>query len=375
MDSLNKLSDDWFSIDSLVLYGTGNHANIVSHAIKKIDNLKILYVLDSDKNKHGHLWNGVPIADYKSVKDKIIGQKILIMTAHTAYNQISQYLRSQGLKENIDFCSSGQFICEWFWKAKKMNCLYHVDMTVTTNCNFKCKHCNMFIPYYKRKKEITYSDLKTNVDLLFSRIDYIAYFALIGGETLLCPHILHILKYMKIKYRNKYGHITLTTNGSIIPDNKLLKYLSENKISFEVSDYTNTVSYKECFDTVIELFNKYNVSYNIRNSLEWVDFGFPLNPVKRTSEELENHLKCCHPEWNGINDGKFYYCNVSWSAEKSGNFKLQPSDYIVLEDINPNDKGQCHKIVELSRGTSSFCKICGGCGSDNKNIIPVGEQI
>ena len=97
--------------------------------------------------------------------------------------------------------------------------------------------------------------------------------------------------------------------------------------------------------------------------------------MKRDAEQLKEHLTCCRPEWNGLNDGKFYYCNVSWSAEKSGRFVLQPEDYIVLEDINPRDKEECHRLVELSRGTSSFCRVCGGCGRDNEKYVSAGVQL
>lgn len=117
------------------------------------------------------------------------------------------------------------------------------------------------------------------------------------------------------------------------------------------------------------------IKYYLIDNLVWCDYGFPERPYTYNEEELKYHLESCRPEWNGLNDGKFYYCNVSWSAEKSGKFKLKDSDFIVLDKINPKDKNECHKIVEFSRGCSSFCKVCGGCGKDNTHYIPVGEQI
>lgn len=87
----------------------------------------------------------------------------------------------------------------------------------------------------------------------------------------------------------------------------------------------------------------------------------------------------CAPEFHGLNDGKFYYCHVSWSAEKAGIFKLKGSDFIRLEDID-NNKKACRKIVEYADGNMecgyvSLCEKCMGCGMDNNKFVLAGEQI
>ena len=53
-NSLQKLSDDWRSINSIVLYGTGINAEVIKNVFTKLD-MKILYVVDRDKNKQGKL--------------------------------------------------------------------------------------------------------------------------------------------------------------------------------------------------------------------------------------------------------------------------------------------------------------------------------
>ena len=66
---------------------------------------------------------------------------------------------------------------------------------------------------------------------------------------------------------------------------------------------------------------------------------------------------------------------VMCPGARSGHFKLRDEDFIELEEIEPEDKTACRRIVELSRGTSSFCRICGGCGADNRNFVVTGEQM
>lgn len=372
--NLNRLSEDWKGIDSIALYGAGIVARICQPLFGKVD-IKIPFVIDGDENKQGRDWNGVPVISFEDAKSKLGNLKIVIMTAHTAYNEISQFLREQGMEEFKDFCAIGQFICEWFWYAKGMNCLYHVDMTVTTRCTFRCKNCNMFIPYYKVQRDCTFEELKHNVDLLFSRMDYIVYFALLGGEPTLNSALKDVFQYIGETYRDKCGRLACVVNGSIVPSDEVFKIMKKYDVHLLISDYTSQIPYKEKMNQLKEKLETYGVLHDIRYSQIWADFGFPMAPIQRDDKQIKEHLLCCHPEWNGLNDGRFYYCNVSWSAEKSGHYKLAKEDYIELENINKDNKMACHKIVELSRGTSSFCRICGGCGSDNTNYVQVGAQL
>ncbi len=371
---LGKLSKSWKGINNIVLYGTGTVSRICENLFDQVD-IKIDYVIDQDKKKHGTTWKGIPIVSYESVKDKISDQKIVVMAAHAAFNSISQFLEQDGLKEFEDYCRIGQFISEWLWNEKGLNCVYHVDMTVTTRCTLNCQYCNMFIPYYKNKQDYSLEELKRNIDLFFARVDYAAYFGLIGGEPLLNPVLKDVIVYLEENYKNQFGKISYASNGTIMPGDELLKVMNQYGVHIVVSDYTGVVPYKDRIIELKERFDEFGVDYDIKPAIEWCDFGFPDHPVVRTKEQLEEHLNACRPEWNGLNDGKFYYCNVSWSAEKSGKYKLQPEDYIVLDEVDPNDRQECHRISELSRGTSSFCNICGGCGKDNTNYVETGLQI
>ena len=374
MNNLNKLSEDWKGINQIVLFGAGIVAKICSDLFEHVD-VKIKYIVDKDKEKQGKTWNNYPIISYEVAKNIIKGEKIVIMTAHAAYNEISFFLTELGLEEYKDFCGIGQFVCEWFWIERKMNCLYHVDMTITTRCTFNCRHCNMFIPYYEFKRDYSFDEIKRNVDLLFERVDYIVYFALLGGEPMLNPYLAEILDYIGCTYSEKYGRLAFVVNGSIIPEIKIFDVMKKHDVHLLISDYTEFIPYKEKLNNLIKILKDKEILFDVRYTQNWTDFGFPKTPFQRTDEQIKQHLRCCHPEWNGLNDGKFYYCNVSWSAEKSGHFNLAPEDYIVLEDIDPLDRNECRKIIDLSRGTSSFCKICGGCGSDNDKFVPVGEQL
>ena len=371
---LGKLTKDWEGINSIILYGAGIVGGICQTLFERVD-LEIPFVIDRDINKQGTTWRGIPIISYEEAKTKINEQKIVVMAGHTAYGDISDFLNAQGLEEFQDFCNVGHFMSEWLWTAKQMNCVFHVDMTITTKCTLNCRHCNLFIPYHKEHVNFSFEEMKRNIDLFFERIDFVTYFGLIGGETFLNPDLERCIVYLGENYRSQIGRITVVTNGTVTPAESLLKVIKKYGMYLSISDYTKTVPYEKKMEQLIGKAQEYDIDYYRNPSIVWTDFGFPDSPVKRTNEQLEEHLKSCRPNWNALHNGRFYYCNVSWCAEQSGRFTLQEEDSISLENIDPKDKRACREIVKLSRGTSSFCKICGGCGADNTNYVPTGVQI
>ncbi len=143
-----ELADDWNGIESIVLYGAGIVSTICENLFRMVD-IDIPFVIDQDTKKQGKQWQGIPIISFEEAKPKITRRKIVVMTAHTAYNNISAFLNKEGLVEFQDYCRIGQFICEWFWNAKGMNGVYHIDTAITTRCTLNCKNCNMFIRIIK----------------------------------------------------------------------------------------------------------------------------------------------------------------------------------------------------------------------------------
>ena len=371
---LGKLTADWIGIESVVPYGAGIVGGICQTLFERVD-LEIPFVIDQNPKKWGTLWKGIPIIPFKEARQKLNGRKIVVMAGHTAHADIARFLSEQGMVEFEDFCNVGHFMSEWLWTAKQMNCVFHVDMTITTKCTLNCRHCNLFIPYHKEQINFSFEEMKNNIDLFFERIDFVTYFGLIGGETFLNPDLEKCIRYLGENYRKQIGKITVVTNGTVTPPESLLEAIKKYDMYLSISDYTKEVPYDKKIDALVERAKEYGIDYYRNASIIWTDFGFPVNPVKRTPEELEYHLKSCRPNWNALHGGRFYYCNVSWCAEQSGHYRLQEEDYLELKNISPEDKVACRKIVELSRGTSSFCKICGGCGADNTNYVPTGVQI
>ena len=255
---MGKLTKDWENIDTVVLYGAGIVGNICKTLFDKVD-LKIPFVIDRNPQKQGTLWKGIPIVSYEQVKEQLSGMKIVVMAGHTAYGDIANFLNEQGLQEFVDYCNVGHFMSEWLWIARQMNCVFHVDMTITTKCTLNCRHCNLFIPYHKEQINFSLDEMKESIDLFFERIDYVTYFGLIGGETFLNPQLEEFIEYLGENYRSQIGRITVVTNGTVKPKDSLLQAIKKYEMYLSISDYTNVVPYGERMDELVEKAKKYQL--------------------------------------------------------------------------------------------------------------------
>ena len=378
MDIFNKLSDEWNELNEIVPYGFGWEA---SRCIDKLlKDFSIPFIIDNAPSKKGMTYKDIPIYSWEDAKDNIENRKIVVTTRYRQYYKIAESLRKEGKAYGRDFCNIKEFIPEWYWKNKKECCLYTVDMTVSAKCTFKCKNCNMFMPYYKTNVEYTLGELKSNIDQFFNVVDYVCYIGFIGGEPLLFTNLTELIKYIKEKYADKVGNFTIHTNGSIEPTDDFIDVIKQFNITVAVSDYGEQSPCREIMLKTIKVLEENGINPDVRSTLEWRDVGFPINPNNFSDDEMKVHAKACSADWRGINDGKFYYCNIAWSAEKAGLTVLEPDDYLVMRDLAKNKEQGKEKLLKLSegyfdKGYMSFCRKCGGCGADNTKLVVPGVQL
>ena len=129
--------------------------------------------------------------------------------------------------------------------------------------------------------------------------------------------------------------------------------------------------------SLIKKLQHYSIDYTVNKKTIWRAFGFPDSPWSVAENERANHMRACSPIFHGYNDKKIFFCHVAWSAEKCGLYTLKTKDYIDLQKIKDDELHNIakHCYGEIENGYVSFCSQCGGCGSDNRNIVDAGEQV
>ena len=373
----NKLIDDWKDISELVIYGFGKVAHDNIDFFKSSFN--IAYIVDSDKEKCNCEFKGISVKHVDDVKNDLKNYKIVIMTANRNAALVGEDLEKFGLKSGKDFCSMEQFLTEWFWNYKKKVCLMEVHSTITSRCTLKCKHCNMFMPYYKEHVDYTAKDILENLELLFRHVDYIVAYEILGGEPLINGELADMIRQIGDRYGNRIGNIGIITNGTLLPDEQLIEISKKYNVKYDFSDYTDIVDYKKRFDAAVKIVSDAGLRYSVNRSLRWCDFGFPVNNRMYDFDKVREHMLSCGPIFHGLNDGKYYYCHVSWSADKAKLLKNVSDDYIDLRTLDDDDRAKEaileHSNGNMAKGFVKLCKICGGCGNDNTEFVKAAEQM
>ena len=372
-----RLTDDWENTENIIIYGFGKVAHDNLDFFK--DNFNIVYIVDGDKSKCDIEYKDIPVKYVEDVKEKLKDYKIVIMTVNRNAALVGKDLEKLGLKAGNDFCSMEQFLTEWFWKYKKKACIMEIHSTITSRCTLKCRHCNMFMPYYKEQVDYTTADIMHDLELLFRHVDYVVSYRLLGGEPLINRELADMIEQIGSIYGDRIGNIGIITNGTIMPDKRLLEVSAKYDIKYDFSDYTSVVDYKKRFEEAVKSVADAGLRYSVNRSLRWCDFGFPVNNRMYDFDEVRNHMLSCGPVFHGLNDGRYYYCHVSWSADKAKLLSTVPDDYVNLEAL-PDDDSAKEAILEhskgnLAKGFVKLCKICGGCGNDNTEFVEAAEQV
>lgn len=381
-NALFQLSDDWGNVkyhDELVVYGTGRIGRRVLPSLMK--EFTIPFLIDT-KDKGKKLF-GLDVLAPEEVVERVKknGLKILITTMKGAYNSISDSLKKQGLKENVDYCIFERFAQEWNLRWQNKCVLAKIDTVITTRCTLKCKNCNIFISHVTEPQDISFNSLKDNFDVLFDSVDYIYEYTLLGGEPFVHEDIAEILKYLEETYGNRIGRINIITNGTVVPNKDVLILLNKYNVSVHISDYTGTVPYSGKLDEVRRVLSKNEIEYYVIPNNTWKDIVYPnLNYI---SNDPHNHMILCGHSTHSVGNGRLYWCDPAYAADCFMGFPSEEDDYLDLK-INKQENSKYDASINIfnyflgninARGYMSLCSRCAGIGSDNDRIIKAGEQV
>ena len=111
------------------------------------------------------------------------------------------------------------------------------DIPLCTLCTLNCKNCASLMPYYDKKTDFDLEEIKLGVSTLLDVVDFVPRINILGGEPFLSKNLVPIVKLLKSKYNTKIGVVKLTTNGTVLPKEDVLKELIWNKLEVRISKY------------------------------------------------------------------------------------------------------------------------------------------
>ncbi|MDR3056620.1 MAG: glycosyltransferase [Prevotella sp.] len=246
-------------------------------------------------------------------------------------------------------------------KAKQQRKDLYLEIQLVDHCNLQCKSCSHFSPiaeeYYLDIADFE-NDCKRLADL---GSEYIKTVRLMGGEPLLHPSIVQILRLSRIYFNT--ARIELVTNGILLTTQSetFWEVCAENKIKINISYYPIKLD----INLVIDLSKKYKVDlyYFIHTNRKMWKMRLDLSG----SQDIYKSFIKCDQANNCINlsDGKIYTCpTIPYVKHLNRYFNehlpVTENDYIDIyraESMN-------QILIFLSQAVP-FCKYCNQDNIEN----------
>lgn len=148
-----------------------------------------------------------------------------------------------------------------------------VCLFLTLNCNQKCRYCHRFLGI----DEVSFEDNQKTINRIAE--DGIENITFTGGEPLLYPYILELVKLAK----QKGLKIKIISNGEILASNTEMReiYNYLDSITLSIDSVNNEINKKlgrgekhfENIKTVLDSLNKYKIKTNINTVVSKVNLG------------------------------------------------------------------------------------------------------
>lgn len=308
---------------------------------------------------------------------------LIVVTASTKNTPvIVKQLIKAGLREQKDFYVYRDFMDYVFpivsYYLYGRNFMSLAQISLTERCTLKCQKCAHGCFNVKNDAiDMSLEEAKKSVDTFFLYIDYIQEFVLIGGEPLLYKNLGEIIEYIGEQYRKKIGIFSITSNGSIMPNNNIIKMCKKYNVLYRISNYSKQVTYLEQrYKELTELLMREKIQYVLGNPEKtWMDYGFDYLDRDAAAEELISVFDNCKTPCREIRGNKLYYCVMARSISENLGYNIGENDYLDLGQLDSINGRK--KILEFNLGYSEkgYLDMCNHCYGKEAYLHPVPAAV
>ena len=351
------------SVKEVYIFGAGLIGKSAIMLLEK--DMKINAVLDNANSKLGHKCSSYEIISPNFAQKNI---PVIVCVPPEVENEVEAQLSVLGLH----FFDVHIFIPVYFMYKYSRLVITSISYLPTTVCNLKCKNCLNFAPYLKHQEFRNIDTLKDDIDNFFGKVDYVMLFHVSGGEPLLYPDIGNLLSYIREKYGDRIARLETTTNGTVVPSEKLCNLFHELSIGVVLDDYTESLpEYKDRFKEIVHRFDGEGVDYRVQKADKWI--SLMTSDYLDDSFSLNEKFEKCHVPWQEYRDGKLYLCNYSDYAAVAGLYKVQDNEYLCIENAVKKEIME-FRLGFSEKGYTGFCAKCAGY-LNNGNYVTPAEQV
>lgn len=187
--------------------------------------------------------------------------------------------------------------------------LMHLEFHLTDHCNLNCVGCTHF-SNISEPKFVDARMLENRFDRLNKLVGYIYDVRILGGEPLLHPDIIDILKITRKKF--SFSKIELYTNGLLLDkmSEEFFVTCKKNKIGIYVSKYSVIESK---INKIKEFFSYHKIKYCISPAI--INFSANLNPNGNLDKNI-TFKNCKEKNCTILKEDKIYLCPICAYIDK-----------------------------------------------------------
>ena len=253
---------------------------------------------------------------------------------------------------------------EAFFENNILN-IPQLEFCITTKCTLKCKDCCALIPQLDSQKHIdmTFEDFKLYLDKILDSADSIRHLVILGGEPLINSELPQMLEYAA--KQEKIFFIQLITNGTMIPQEKLLNILKQhnNRIYLYMSNYSENPELKTILkqDEIKALLKENNIRLQKPENWPWTkELGLRKEEYSK-NDTLTKFMYCNRTKCNTILNGRLDICSKAAAGRE---FNLFEDDSIDILNSN-NLRADLVKFYQ-----KDFFNACSHCTLSDIKVQP-----
>lgn len=206
-------------------------------------------------------------------------------------------------------------------------------------------------------------------------MDVVNEFVLIGGEPLLYGSLGELVDYIGTNYREKILTFSITTNGTIIPSDKLIELCKKYHVTVRVSDYSDTLPrLKQRYELLYEKLSEVEVAvWKTEKENSWFDYGFEEVERGEDITLITEAFNKCRTECREIRGSRYYYCVMSRTVPENMGWTIGKDDYLELRDLENKKVFFEYQQGFSDKGYVDLCRHCRGAEAP-QFLIPAAEQ-
>jgi organic radical activating enzyme len=372
MEIANLIEDNYY------IYGFGVSGKWLATILED----KVLGFIDSDEKKAGRTFLNiqnyspqnvgdidgvtiivavVDIQDVLPTIQKLFPNSKVISMGQLLNNQVAGYGIEDESEEFVSYSLRAVEIChDSFLGTESPKFMRSLDIVISTRCSLKCQDCSNLMQYYKNPTNITFEEVKQNIDILMSKIEHIYEVRVIGGEPFMNNEAYEIINFF-INH-SAISKVVVYTNATIPFKTDKMKGFGSKKLVFFITDYG---SLSKNTRNILSKLDEIGVAFSVFPPRNWTDSG-RINHHKRSdSENQEIFNKCCGKNLYTLMGSRIYRCPFSANCDKLSAVPKEERNSVEVT-ASPDE------ITKYLYGKRFIpaCDFCNGRSFDAPEIIP-----